>query len=83
MQFAAKNLLQGSLCIHQYLCYCPIAHHNHPAICSIQHSVGVCSSGISDVCHVGSGVPLSVEVSARAKMKLRIFDILVLLLHGC
>ena len=63
LQFEAKNLLQGSVCIHQHLCYRPIAHHNHPASCSIQHSVGVCGSGISDVHHVGSGVPLSVEVS--------------------
>ena len=63
IQFAAKNLLQGSLCIHQHLCYRPIVHHSHSASCSIQHSVGVCSSGLSDVCHVGSRVPLSVEVS--------------------
>ena len=65
MQFAAKNLLQRPLCVLQHLCYYPGGHHNCPSHCTVQHPVVVCSSGISDVLHAGSRVPLTVEVSGK------------------
>ena len=65
VQFVANAVLQGFICACQHCCHFPACPHNHPASCSIQHSVGVCSSGLFDVCHVGSRVPLSDLVSGN------------------
>ena len=64
-QFAAKNLLEGSLRVHQHLSYYPGGHYNCPARCSVQCPVAVCSSSISGILHVSSRVPVSVEVSGE------------------
>ena len=66
MQLAAENLLYAILCVHQHLCYCSAGYHNCSTRYSIQSPVAVCSSGICDVLHVGTGIPLSCNVRIEA-----------------